>query len=127
MQALSLPATLDALAPISEFITDATAQAGLDDHAAWQVQLAVDEAATNIIQHGYDESTPGIIDLGWEIASDELVVTLRDLRGYSYPEIARMLGLPEGTVKSALNRGRTRLMARMAQTLAEPLGEPAPA
>lgn len=78
MQTLSLPATLDALAPISEFITDATAQAGLDDHAAWQVQLAVDEAATNIIQHGYDESDPGIIDLSWEIASDELVVTLRD-------------------------------------------------
>ena len=43
-----------------------------------------------------------------------LVVTLRDLRGYSYPEIARMLRLPEGTVKSALNRGRTRLMAHMA-------------
>ncbi len=43
-----------------------------------------------------------------------LVVTLRDLRGYSYPEIARMLQLPEGTVKSALNRGRTRLMAHMA-------------
>lgn len=38
-----------------------------------------------------------------------LVVTLRDVRGYSYPDIARMLGLPEGTVKSALNRGRTRL------------------
>jgi RNA polymerase sigma-70 factor (ECF subfamily) len=49
------------------------------------------------------------------------VVTLRDLRGYSYPEIARMLGLPEGTVKSALNRGRTRLMKHMqARTAEEP-------
>ena len=38
-----------------------------------------------------------------------MVVTLRDVRGYSYPEIARMLGLPEGTVKSALNRARARL------------------
>ncbi|MBK7861647.1 MAG: RNA polymerase sigma factor [Archangiaceae bacterium] len=37
------------------------------------------------------------------------VLTLRELRGFSYPEIARMLNLPEGTVKSALNRGRTRL------------------
>ncbi len=48
-----------------------------------------------------------------------LVVTLRDLRGYSYPDIARLLGLPEGTVKSALNRGRTRvarLLAEAAQT-----------
>ncbi len=43
------------------------------------------------------------------------VVTLRDLRGYSYPEIARLLGLPEGTVKSALNRGRTRLLAHLAE------------
>lgn len=42
-----------------------------------------------------------------------LVVTLRDLRGYSYPEIARMLGLPEGTVKSALNRGRSRLLSHL--------------
>jgi RNA polymerase sigma-70 factor (ECF subfamily) len=50
-----------------------------------------------------------------------MVVTLRDLRGYSYPEIARMLGLPEGTVKSALNRGRTRLMAHMAQTSSDPV------
>ncbi len=49
-----------------------------------------------------------------------LVVTLRDLRGYSYPEIARMLGLPEGTVKSALNRGRTRVMARMAEATLDP-------
>ncbi len=48
-----------------------------------------------------------------------LVVTLRDLRGFSYPEIARMLGLPEGTVKSALNRGRTRLLARIASSDAE--------
>jgi RNA polymerase sigma-70 factor (ECF subfamily) len=44
----------------------------------------------------------------------QLVITLRDLRGFSYPEIARLLDLPEGTVKSALNRGRTRLMERLA-------------
>ena len=38
------------------------------------------------------------------------VVTLRDLRGLGYGEIARRLGIPEGTVKSALNRGRARLL-----------------
>lgn len=56
-----------------------------------------------------------------------LVVTLRDLRGYSYPEIARMLRLPEGTVKSALNRGRSRLMAHMAGVACDAEPEPAPA
>ena len=43
-------------------------------------------------------------------AQHQSVLTLRELRGFSYPEIARLLNLPEGTVKSALNRGRTRLM-----------------
>lgn len=42
-----------------------------------------------------------------------MVVTLRDLRGCSYPEIARLLGVPKGTVKSSLNRGRARLAAAL--------------
>jgi RNA polymerase sigma-70 factor (ECF subfamily) len=46
-------------------------------------------------------------------AQHRAVITLREVRGFSYPEIARMMELPEGTVKSALNRGRTRLMEVM--------------
>ena len=51
-----------------------------------------------------------------ELLSEQhrLVVTLRDLRGHSYPEIARLTGLPEGTVKSALNRARARLTDQLA-------------
>jgi serine/threonine-protein kinase RsbW len=78
MESITLPGTLDSLAQISDFITDATARAGLDDHAAWQVQLAVDEAATNIIQHGYEDAKRGDIELAWRLDGDELVVTLRD-------------------------------------------------
>jgi serine/threonine-protein kinase RsbW len=78
MESLTVRATLDSLALISTFITDATTRVGLDEHAAWQVQLAVDEAATNIIQHGYDEAEPGEIELGWEVAGDQLIVTMRD-------------------------------------------------
>lgn len=78
MQMLTVPATLDSLASISEFVTDATARAGLDEHAAWQVQLAVDEAATNIIQHGYGPDTRGDIELSWRIEGAHLVVMLRD-------------------------------------------------
>lgn len=41
------------------------------------------------------------------------VLVLRELRGLSYPEIAQLLQIPEGTVKSALNRGRSRLLERL--------------
>lgn len=78
MESLTVPATLESLARISAFVNEASRRAGLDDHAAWQVELAVDEAATNIIQHGYDPAHPGIIELTWRIETDRLVITLRD-------------------------------------------------
>ena len=39
------------------------------------------------------------------------VVTLRDIHGYSYEEIAQMLHCQVGTVKSRLNRARLKLRA----------------
>ena len=38
------------------------------------------------------------------------VLWLREMRGLSYPEIAVELGIPEGTVKSTLNRGRAQMV-----------------
>ena len=45
-----------------------------------------------------------------------MAVMLRDIQELSYQEIARRLALPEGTVKSRINRGRTEL-ARQFQRL----------
>ncbi len=45
-----------------------------------------------------------------------MAVMLRDIHELSYQEIADRLGLPEGTVKSRINRGRTEL-ARQIQRL----------
>lgn len=44
-----------------------------------------------------------------------LVVLLADLEGFSYKEIAEMVGCPEGTVMSRLFRGRQRLQKRLAK------------
>ena len=40
-------------------------------------------------------------------------VVLRDLQEFSYQEIADELGLPEGTVKSRINRGRLELARQL--------------
>ena len=45
-------------------------------------------------------------------------VLLRDIRELTYQEIAEQLALPEGTVKSRINRGRTEL-ARQIRRLRE--------
>ncbi|MEI8307313.1 MAG: anti-sigma factor antagonist [Chloroflexales bacterium] len=78
MDTITLTADLDALAKISAFVTEAAELCGLDERATWQVQLAIDEAATNVIQHAYDPEKPGDITLGWVCKGNRFVITLRD-------------------------------------------------
>ncbi|NJN17053.1 MAG: anti-sigma factor antagonist [Oscillochloris sp.] len=97
MDSITVVADLDALGKISAFITDAAELAGLDERATWQVQLAVDEAATNVIQHAYDEDTPGELTLGWSCENNRFVITLRD-NGRSFDPA----GVPPPDIYSSL-------------------------
>ena len=49
-------------------------------------------------------------------------VLLRDIHELSYQEIADRLGLPEGTVKSRINRGRTELARQIRKQRGGPAG-----
>ena len=42
-------------------------------------------------------------------------IVLRNIYGYSYQEIAKILDIPEGTVKSRINRGRLELSRKLDQ------------
>jgi RNA polymerase sigma-70 factor, ECF subfamily len=54
-------------------------------------------------------------------------VVLRDLKEFSYQEIADQLGLPEGTVKSRINRGRIELARQLRRFQSQgPARPPAP-
>jgi len=55
------------------------------------------------------------------------VVILRDIEGLSYEEIAEILGVNMGTVKSRLMRGRAALKARLASFVETARKRPAPA
>ena len=54
------------------------------------------------------------------------VVVLRDIQQLSYDEIAEITGLPMGTVKSRINRGRTKLQVLL-KDIYPFLSQPAPA
>jgi RNA polymerase sigma-70 factor, ECF subfamily len=58
-----------------------------------------------------DQDRRSLLRQGLEMLPDKLrqAVVLRDLQGLSYQEMADALRLPEGTVKSRINRGREEL------------------
>lgn len=66
------------LEQICDFVTECAANAGLDESEVYAVQLAVDEASTNIIEHGYGGECPSKIDITCETLEDGLKVILYD-------------------------------------------------
>lgn len=75
---LTFPGRFESLAAISEFVTRAARAAGLDSCAVDAVQLAVDEACSNIIEHAYGDEGHGDIECTCHNDSEGLTVILRD-------------------------------------------------
>jgi serine/threonine-protein kinase RsbW len=79
MDPLTLPATLESLDPLVQYVLSAASAAGLDRKASYRLRLAVDEIATNVITHGYaDAHTAGDVVVTARVDDEQLVVTLED-------------------------------------------------
>ena len=77
-------AYLEALEEFRNFLKQRCLQhPGVTDEILYDVQLAVDEACTNIVTHGYAGMDPGSIILDLELAPDKLVITITDF-GHSF-------------------------------------------
>jgi serine/threonine-protein kinase RsbW len=77
-RAAVFPGRFDSLSAIIDFVTRAAQSAGLDLPAIHAVQLAVDEACTNIIEHAYGGEGRGEIECCCTITHYSLTVTLCD-------------------------------------------------
>lgn len=81
---LSLAGNLDALEPIRDYVSRAGKAVGLDDSTIYQLCLAVDEIATNVVLHGYEEAgLSGDVILRSKVENGKLIIELAD-HGKSY-------------------------------------------
>jgi serine phosphatase RsbU (regulator of sigma subunit)/anti-sigma regulatory factor (Ser/Thr protein kinase) len=88
MDAVTFPGTLEGLSPIREYVKTAAEAAGLDESATFNLMLAVDEIATNIVEYGYREAgLRGDIFVGAARDSHSLVIRLTDT-GKPYDPLA---------------------------------------
>jgi anti-sigma regulatory factor (Ser/Thr protein kinase) len=79
MKSSTVPATLDSLGPIADYVMAAAAAAGLDRRASYRLRLAVDEIATNIIVHGYaNAGRQGVLGLRADIDDRALTIAIDD-------------------------------------------------
>ena len=96
-QSRTFPGQFENLAAISEFVTYNAEAAGLDARSVFAVQLAVDEACSNIIEHAYKGERQGYIECTCLASHAGLKVVLRD-HGYPFnPE-----SVPEPDVHACL-------------------------
>jgi len=72
------PGEFSSLAAISDFVVEQAEKVGFDEKATYAVQLAVDEACSNIIEHAYGGEGIGDIDLTCNIKEDGLEIILKD-------------------------------------------------
>jgi serine/threonine-protein kinase RsbW len=70
--------SLKNLETICDYVTHFANEAGLNESEVYAVQLAVDEASTNIMEHGYGRECPNRIDISCEILEDGLKVVIYD-------------------------------------------------
>lgn len=75
---LSIPSQTERLTDVGEFIEVAGRASGLKPDKIYDVQMAVDEACTNVIQHAYRGRKNGTIDITCERRGREFVVTVQD-------------------------------------------------
>jgi serine/threonine-protein kinase RsbW len=78
MHTAKFSARFDNLEAIGELAAQAALEAGFDDNAIYEVQLAVDEAATNIIEHAYGGSGQGELFISYQVTPQALIFRLHD-------------------------------------------------
>lgn len=74
----TFPAKYTSLDDIRTLVAQAAQKAGLSDKAVYAVQLAVDEACTNIIDHAYGGESEEQIEITCEVTKDNLKISMRD-------------------------------------------------
>jgi serine phosphatase RsbU (regulator of sigma subunit)/anti-sigma regulatory factor (Ser/Thr protein kinase) len=104
VDALTLPGNLDALSPIRDYVKAAANSAGLDHTATYNLLLAVDEIATNVVMHGYEEAgLQGDISIVAKNEDNRLVIELLD-HGKSYDPNLHKAPDDEGLCKELSDR-----------------------
>jgi serine/threonine-protein kinase RsbW len=78
MPKATFPGRYDSLSKISKFVLKFAKKAGFNNSQLYEIELAVDEACSNIIDHAYGGESKGDIKCTVKFHNENLTIELRD-------------------------------------------------
>lgn len=78
MKTVQFAAKFEYLDEIREFVGDVARASGFSDKDVYNIQLATDEAASNIIEHAYENIANGVMELSCGVRDDIITIILID-------------------------------------------------
>ncbi len=78
MPSKTFPAKFEFLDEIREFVGKKARSSGFSEKDVYSIQLAADEAASNVIEHAYAGKSNGKIELTCDFKNNLLIITLMD-------------------------------------------------
>jgi serine/threonine-protein kinase RsbW len=78
MPKITFPARFEFLDEIRELVAQIAHEGGFTDKEIYSLQLASDEAASNIIEHAYEGVTDASFDVTCDLHGETIIITMRD-------------------------------------------------
>lgn len=78
MKSTQYAAKFEYLDEIRDFVAEIARRAGFNDRDVYNIQLATDEAASNIIEHAYEGVGDGVLELSCGMDGDSIKIVLTD-------------------------------------------------
>ena len=78
MPNVTFPARFEFLDEIREFVAEVAREGGFTEKEIYSLQLAADEAASNIIEHAYQGVSNADLDVTCDMRGDTLTITMHD-------------------------------------------------
>lgn len=74
----TFPAKFDFLDEIRELVAQVARDGGFSDKVIYSLQLAADEAASNIIEHAYEGVSNATLDVNCYMQGETIIIAMRD-------------------------------------------------
>jgi len=85
---LKIPSQSDNLSIIRDVVAKVASRVGFDTDEASKIELAVDEACTNVIKHAYTNNSNQMIEVSIKIDQKKLIIIVADKgKGFNPDEI----------------------------------------